>query len=148
MLNLFSISAISFYITLLFFKVCCSHRATCDNSATWVDAPITCHTRNHVTLNISRCGSRGQAVGVRYAWRQTPCGLKPVRGVRYRQRSARPSLHPGVTVLWLWRHRLKGRLSGRVGHVFTTYRRIISCLVFFRHLFQTFQNRLSKIDEH
>ncbi|XP_076444485.1 sialate O-acetylesterase-like [Babylonia areolata] len=58
------------------FDVCCSsHHTSCDSSSKWVEAPITGHTKSHVTVDVSGCGADGQVVGVRYAWRQTPCPL-------------------------------------------------------------------------
>ncbi|PVD28179.1 hypothetical protein C0Q70_10765 [Pomacea canaliculata] len=60
------------------FDICCGgeniHSCT-DQGTWWVDAPITSHQGSHVTITASSCNSTN-VVGLRYAWRESPCNLK------------------------------------------------------------------------
>ncbi|XP_070190353.1 sialate O-acetylesterase-like isoform X2 [Littorina saxatilis] len=58
------------------FQVCCSEDSStsCSGKYGWEDAPITGHDVSHVTVTYAACGSR-HLVGLRYAWRSTPCGV-------------------------------------------------------------------------
>ena len=60
------------------FQVCCSpdKQTYCPNPASkWVAAPISKAMPNAVQLDWKAC-SKMYIVGVRYAWRETPCPYK------------------------------------------------------------------------
>ncbi|ESO83283.1 hypothetical protein LOTGIDRAFT_133687, partial [Lottia gigantea] len=58
------------------FKICCSTSKTdCGSNDQWVAAPITHHQGASVTLNTSGCHGK-HMVGLRYAWRESPCLFK------------------------------------------------------------------------
>ncbi|XP_048239907.1 sialate O-acetylesterase-like [Haliotis rufescens] len=56
------------------FEVCCSADATCGPLDTWIAAPIQSHQDNQVVLSTTSCTRK--VVGVRYAWRESPCDYK------------------------------------------------------------------------
>ncbi|XP_048239906.1 sialate O-acetylesterase-like [Haliotis rufescens] len=56
------------------FEVCCSADATCGPLDTWIAAPIQSHQDNQVVLSTTSCNRK--VVGVRYAWRESPCDYK------------------------------------------------------------------------
>ncbi|PVD28182.1 hypothetical protein C0Q70_10768 [Pomacea canaliculata] len=60
------------------FEVCCggasAHSCT-DQGTKWVDAPITSHQGSLVTISASGCNA-DKVLGLRYAWRITPCHFK------------------------------------------------------------------------
>ncbi|KAK7478873.1 hypothetical protein BaRGS_00029854 [Batillaria attramentaria] len=56
------------------FEVCCQQNQ-CGDFNPWTAAPITGHDASHVTVSYAGCGSR-HPVGLRYAWRTSPCDLK------------------------------------------------------------------------
>ncbi|XP_046574680.1 sialate O-acetylesterase-like [Haliotis rubra] len=56
------------------FEVCCSAAAKCGPQDTWVAAPIQSHQDNEVILSTRSCSHK--VVGVRYAWRESPCDYK------------------------------------------------------------------------
>lgn len=59
-------------------QVCCggasAHSCT-DQGTKWVDAPITSHQGSLVTISASGCNA-DKVLGLRYAWRITPCHFK------------------------------------------------------------------------
>ncbi|XP_067675186.1 sialate O-acetylesterase-like isoform X2 [Haliotis asinina] len=56
------------------FDVCCSTATTCGGHDTWVAAPIQSHQDNEVVLSTTACTHN--VVGLRYAWRESPCDYK------------------------------------------------------------------------
>ncbi|PVD28167.1 hypothetical protein C0Q70_10752 [Pomacea canaliculata] len=60
------------------FDICCggANAHSCAEHGTyWVDAPITSHQGSHVTIAASGCNAN-KVLGLRYAWRESPCNLK------------------------------------------------------------------------
>ncbi|KAK3097695.1 hypothetical protein FSP39_012205 [Pinctada imbricata] len=63
------------------FEICCSFSkdvSSCINGTSWwIPAPIVSSKANIVTLTTSSCsGANNKVVGVRYAWRKSPCPFK------------------------------------------------------------------------
>ncbi|XP_046365448.1 sialate O-acetylesterase-like [Haliotis rufescens] len=56
------------------FEVCCSTAAKCGTHDAWVAAPIHSHQANEVVLSTTACTHN--VVGLRYAWRESPCDYK------------------------------------------------------------------------
>lgn len=63
------------------FQLCCSLNGgfSCQLSggkAWWIPTPITASNTTHVELYAGVCGADQNILGLRYAWRLTPCQLK------------------------------------------------------------------------
>ncbi|XP_025099745.1 sialate O-acetylesterase-like [Pomacea canaliculata] len=58
------------------FQICCASSSDpCDSHGPrWMEVPITKHGNSDVTLSIAGCSQR--VMGLRYAWRDSPCELK------------------------------------------------------------------------
>ncbi|KAL3884165.1 hypothetical protein ACJMK2_030385 [Sinanodonta woodiana] len=63
------------------FEICCTQSTDpnymCPLTVGWSAVNITTHSSSSITLNVTSCTHHGQHIkGVRYAWHESPCGVK------------------------------------------------------------------------
>ncbi|XP_064612568.1 LOW QUALITY PROTEIN: sialate O-acetylesterase-like [Liolophura sinensis] len=62
------------------YEVCCStnvHAHCSTKDSNWKAAPISAHSTSSINLNYHQhCGGNAHVLGVRYAWRESPCDVK------------------------------------------------------------------------